>query len=426
MIPGAISTDGVAAREALMRFASAYAFLLGGLGLLVFNSPQLAAGQIMNGPVVAGVHLLTLGWISVSIFAALRVFSGVALGSSLNAPLLGKIQWVAWVAGAAVFPCGLAMNASLVLKLGMAALAVGLIASTLLVVPTYLKATRGRLTRAYLAVALLSLWVVFAIGTIAGLRRAGIPLPHPPGYLQSHVLAAVFGWAGATIVGVGAHLLPMFALSREPSPWPIRLAFPFFASVPLLATWGAFVPSPFLALGWVAAGVGSTLWVVQVVIFAKTRLRRQPEPGLTLAAGATGLLGIALVGLLVGRFEVSSVGLLVVGWLTFFTLGVYHRVIPFLVWFQRFSKQIGRGRPPRVDELIDSRLAWFTTGGSLCGAMVWVAGLSIGLTPVVATGSLLMTAAAVAGLLQILPLVRTGSHPTSTPQQAPTLNKSQP
>ncbi|MGM0575499.1 MAG: hypothetical protein ACQEXJ_07190 [Myxococcota bacterium] len=417
MMPGAMSADPRAAAQALVRFASAYAFLLAGLATLAWSGDLLADGRLLDGPVVAGVHFLTLGWLSLSIFAALRVFGGVALGSPLESPRLGLVQWLAWLAGSTIFPLGLAFGSAWAIATGAGALVVGVAAFTGVAVPAYVRATRGRLTRAYLLVALASLWIVLALGVTAAILRAGFAgVMPPPGYFHAHLLVAIFGWVGATVVGVGAHLLPMFALSREPNEWCIRAAFPLFASVPVFGGLGAFFPA-LLPFGWGAAGLGSALWIVQVAVYARTRLRRGADSGLALAAAATGLLGLAWVALLAASLSLPYVALLVVGWLTLFTLGIYHRVVPFLVWFGRFSTRVGRGRVPMVSDLTDPRVAWFTAGGSLVGVVGWAAGLALGEVAVVHAGAALMVTAVAASLLQIRTLTRAEAPPRPAPKQ---------
>jgi hypothetical protein len=213
----------------------------------------------------------------------------------------------------------------------------------------------------------------------------------------------------------------MFALSRATDERPIALALPCFASVPVLAAIGALVPSPFLTMGWVAAAIGSALWIVQVARYARSRIRRERDAGLGLAAAATGLLGAAWILILAADLPLPSVGLLVVGWLTLFTLGIHHRVVPFLVWFLRFSGRVGRGRVPRVGELTDPRVSAFTAVGACAGVVIWTLGLALAHPLAAQAGAWLLTAAAAAGLLQIVPLTRTDVAPAPS-GKAPTLS----
>jgi hypothetical protein len=407
--PISTTSDPQAARDALLRFGSAYAALVLGLATLALTSGKLANGSPLDGSVLAGVHLITLGWISLSIFAALRVFAGVALGVALDRRRLGNAQWGAWTLGVVLFAFGLGPGGGRLIAAGATLLGIGLALFTALVVPAYARAPRGRLTRAYLVVALVSLWVVYTIGLLAALRRAGIPMP-PLGssYLQAHILVAVFGWAGATVAGVGAHLIPMFALSRNPAEWPVRAALPFFAAVPVFGAISVFAPEPASTLGWGCAAIGSALWILQVVIYARARLRRERDAGLALAGFSTLLLGVAWVGQVAGATDGAFVGLLVLGWLMLFTLGIFHRVVPFLFWFERFSKPKPGQRPPAVRDLTSMRLAAVTCTATTIGVLVWTVGLA-GASPTVAiAGATTGLVGSASALLQIPRLVRGG------------------
>lgn len=404
--PGAAVTlpppDSNAAKEALTHFASAFLFLLLGVAGLLWNSPRLSQGLYSDARVLGSLHWLTLGWLSVSIFGALHVFTGVALGTQGLAR--GLVPWIRrlWVGGSALFPAGLTFGLPPLIVTGVSFVGLALVLFTAHFVPALARSQRGELTRGYLAVALLSLWGTWLLGAQAALVRSGNPLGTlPMGYFHAHILLAVFGWVGATVVGVGSHLIPMFALSRDPAVWPVKLALPLWASLPVLGAIGAFYPRPVLTIAWIVAAVGSVLWIAQVVIYHRARLRRERDSGLGLALGATALLGIAWAVGVLARAPVAFVGMLVIGWLTLFTLGIYHRVIPFLVWFARFARGAGKGRVPKVKELLDEKVGLATMVIALSGAVAWNAALLLGWSSLAYAGSSLLLASCLLALSQL-------------------------
>lgn len=398
--------DPNVAKESLTHFASAFLFLLLGVSALLWNSSRLSQGLYADARVLGGLHFITLGWLSVSIFGALHVFTGVALGTQGLARAL--VPWIRrlWIAGAALFPTGLILGVPALIVIGVASVGLALALFTVHFVPALARSKRGELTRGYLAVALLSLWGTWLLGASAALVRSGNPLGTlPAGYFQAHILLAVFGWVGATVVGVGSHLIPMFALSREPALWPVKLALPIWSGIPVLGALGAFYPQPALTIAWVLAAAGSVLWIAQVVIYFRTRLRRERDAGLALAAGATALLGFAWAVDVLASAPTAFVGLLVIGWLTLFTLGIYHRVVPFLVWFARFARGAGKGRVPKVKELLDERIAVATMGTALLGALLWDAALFFRWSLLAYAGSTLLLAGCLLALSQLKTLL---------------------
>jgi hypothetical protein len=407
-----MAPDKDTAREAMLHFATAFVFLLLGLAALVWNSGRLSRADFADPRVLGGLHFLTLGWLSLSIFGALRVFSGVALGRSGFAMPL--VLWIhrLWTLGVILFPTGLIFHLPLFILSGVLLIGVALVLFTIHILPALIRAQRGGLTRGYLMIALASLWGAWILGASAASLRTPLPVGGlPAGYLDAHVLLAVFGWVGATVVGVGSHLIPMFALSREPSTLAVKLALPLWAAIPILAACGAFYPGPFLPAAWMVAALASGLWLVQVVIYFRTRLRKERDPGLYLAAGATILLGAAWLTAGVIDAPVAFVGLAVVGWLTLFTLGIYHRVIPFLVWYSRFARNAGRGPLPKVKDLIDEKLGLATVVSVLSGALIWAGGLLSRNLDLTVTGSLLIFAGGVLAAAQLRTLLKGGSRP---------------
>lgn len=415
--PGSISlstSSGVpdkhTAKEALVHFATAFAFLITGLASLAWNSDQLSQGSFSDGRVVGGLHFITLGWLSLSIFGALRVFTGVALGSQgFGQSWVSSIRRI-WTASAVLFPLGLMLNSPALILPGVIGIGSALALFTAHMVPALVKAKRGGLTRAYLSVAILSLWGTWLLGGIAGSLRAGVvTVALPQGYFLAHILLAVFGWVGSTVIGVGSHLIPMFALSRDASDVPAKIALPIWSSIPVFAALGAFFGSPYLEFGFVAAGCGSVLWFAQVAIYFRTRMRKERDPGLFLAGGATALLVASwIVGLMskaTDRAPLSFLSLVVIGWLTLFTLGIYHRVIPFLIWFARFARESGRGPVPKVKDLIDERLGLATAASTLTGICLWALGLLLGEAPCAYIGSFLVLAGSVLSLGQLRTLL---------------------
>lgn len=389
--------DKNTAKEALKHFVTAFGFLIVGIAALIVNSPRLSEGSFADARVIGGVHFITLGWLSLSIFGALRVFSGVALGRQGFA--LGLVPWIRrlWIAGVLFFPAGLIVHSSVCILLGALSIGIALLLFTIHIVPALVTAERGRMTRAYLGIAVISLWGTWLLGASAASIRAGSSVVSlPPGYLAAHILLAAFGWVGATIVGVGSHLIPMFALSRSPAQWPVKAALPLWGLIPVLAVIGAFHPQPFLKIAWMVAAGGSLLWLIQIKFYFEARLRKERDPGLFLAAGATVWLAIAWVIAAVANTPIVFVGLVVVGWLTLFTLGIYHRVIPFLVWYMRFAKNAGRGPVPKVKDLTDERLGMLTAVSALGGVAVWALGLYARRAPAAYIGAALIFCAVLA------------------------------
>lgn len=376
MTPGFKPPESASAKCALKYFGVAFVFLIAGVVTLGLNSSHLAAGQFLSSQVVGGLHLITLGWLTLSIFGALQVFIGVALGSQPFGKRLSSWILGAWALGTILFPLGLAINMKFLLVPGVLLLGAALLLFSIQLLPALWSAKRGQLTRYYTVLAIVSLWSIWILGGCAAFVRTGVhSFALPPGYFSAHILIAIFGWVGAMVAGVGSHLIPMFALSRETAQWPVRLALPFWALIPTAGLLSAFFPDPWTRAGWSAAAVVSILWTLQVALFMSSRIRREKDDGLLLAVVATAFLPIAWGVLLISEKSPVFIALLIFGWLMLFTLGIYHRVVPFLVWFIRFSRGMGQWRLPKVKDLLNERLSTATALLGVSGIAVWAFGL---------------------------------------------------
>lgn len=397
--------DENAARDALKHFATAICFLILGLLALVWNSGRLATEDFADPRVIGGLHFITLGWLSLSVFGVLRVFSGVSLGAQGFFPPLATWVRHLWTTGTVAFPLGLILEIPLMIMGGALFLGSALLLFTIYYVPA-IKTARAGVTKWFLTIALICLWGTWLLGLLAAMVRAEITWAKlPQGYFSAHVLFAVFGWMGSMAVGVGSVLIPMFSYSRGHTEIPVKAALGVWAFIPVFAGLGAFYEGIYLTIGWSLAGVGSALWVVQVAFYLKARLTKKLDPGMLLAAGSTLLLAMAWLFYLVTDGTMSFMGLVLVGWLTLFTLGIYHRTTPFLTWFLMISKNT-KGRMPKVEDLINPKIAMLTEVSGLSGALLWGIGLSLHLSPLAYLGSGLILAAALTSLFQLKTLNR--------------------
>lgn len=394
MIPATPSVDVTKnAAEALKHFATAFVFLVLGLATLVANSDLLATGAARTSPVVAGLHFITLGWLSLSIFGALQVFTGVALGGvQLNrhyAPWGRRV----WTLALLLFVGGLYEQNQFAVGGGVALLGVALVLYTVQMIPALLQAKQGQITRIFTAIAFFCLWCVWILGSLAGLARAGwVPALTilPPGYLQTHILLAVFGWVGSMIIGVGSHLIPMFALSRNTSQFFLKSALMFWLVLPLVGLVSAYYPNPWIKISWGVAAIGSICWAIQFVLYFRNRVRRERDYGLMITALATAFMLAAWVQAGSVTDPVPFIALALLGWLSFFTLGIYHRVLPFLVWFMKYARPQKGLPPPKVKDLIDPGVSVLVMSVFGVGIVLWMSGLNLHLVTAVRCGAVLM------------------------------------
>lgn len=388
-----VAPDKKSSMEALIFFLTAYLFFLLGLFYLAANSDILVKGGYAHPKIIASLHFVTLGWLSTSIFAALRVFLNVALGEHFCAKFLYPYFGVCWSLGVICLFLGLYLTLPFVMIYGAIFLGIAIAIFTLMILPPLLKAKRNGISRFFLLYATASLWIVWLLGFNFLLARAGMPMiANFQNVLQAHIVFAIFGWVGSVVIGVGTHLLPMFWLCKESAQWPTKITLILYPTFLTFAFVGVFLEKINFTYIWACAGICSFLWGLQVLLYFKSRLRKDLDSGMLLAMASTCVSLLAWMLLIPGGKAPSFIALLVLGWLSLFTFGIYHRVIPFLFWFKRYViDKKGKGKLPKVNDLINPRLASFSVVSSLAGALVLCVGLLVAHALSVQLGIYLLT-----------------------------------
>lgn len=399
---GSLVPDKNTANEALLHFAKAFFFFLLGILFLIINSQKILNEAYLDFKVVGGVHFFTLGFLTLSIFGALRVFAGVALGAQgYGVKIVTFIRWT-WFLSVLSFSFGLILLEKTLIKFGVLGLGIGILLFSIHIIPALIKSKRGKLTRAYLSLALLSLWCAYLLGGNAALAKIGESLYSLPiGYLKAHIIFAIFGFVGSTVIGVGLHLIPMFALSKESSNIYVKIIFPLWIFAQFFAGIGAFIPEPYLTISFVLIGISGVLWFIQILTYLKLRVRKENDPGLILATLATSLFVLSMFIVPFVESRTLFVGLVLVGWLCLFTLGIIHRVVPFLVWFNRFARNAGRGKVPKVKDLVSNKVAFLTVISSIFGITLWSIGIYLEILRLTFCGGIFLMIGSCLPLIQL-------------------------
>jgi hypothetical protein len=340
---------------------------LGALGLVAI-APELAAGAYVTPRAAAVTHCFTLGWVTTSIFGALYQIYPVALGVGARSTRAGHLTFWTLQAGILCLVAGAWWWNANLMGPGWLLVFLATIALRLNVVARARDANRARIVGKYATMATAGLVLALAvigisIGTFAGWwpsDRAAV--------LAAHAHLAAVGFATLMAIGVGGKLLPMFLYARNLPEWPLRWIGPVVGGGVLLFSAGTLLGDTLSALrlvGGFAMAAGLGLYLGTVPLYFRRGVR-SPGPGLYLAAAAhVFLLAAVALGLFLSLSSgqhpqvVAAYGIAgVVGWLTLFVAGVYHRILPFLTWLERFSSKVGTPGVPKVADLTKPRLTW--------------------------------------------------------------------
>lgn len=333
-----------------------------------------------------GVHLITIGWLSLLMFGALYQFVPVITNTKLYSQRLPLYSLAAIVAGLSMMLLGfLALGGATafttrLLPIGGALVLTGFTLGAINLWTTLWLVRPLPLPARFVA---FSLGFLLLAGTIGFGFALSFTWSEPPAFLTRlasaglylHLAAGLGGWFMLTVMGVSYRLLSMFMLAPDEPHGTTYAALILSVSglVLLLGTgltgiWASFSIIPGISLGAALISLGVVCYLFDIVRFFRTRSRRLLELNSTTAGVALTLLTLALIagvaaaaaGLLVD-FAGAITYLFIFGGLTGLGLSQLYKIIPFLTWLEKFGSKLGKGPVIRVQDLVNERRAapWF-------------------------------------------------------------------
>ncbi|SFV68401.1 hypothetical protein MNB_SV-14-286 [hydrothermal vent metagenome] len=330
---------------------------------------------------IAGwVHLFLLGFVMVVIFGAMAQLIPVVLevGHAIVdlyyviLPLLGV--------GAVGMVVGFWFNPALLSYGGLLVLVAMMIFATE-AFATLKKAEIKTLTVKTIAVSNTYLLLGILTGFVIALGLSGAISVDVNAILKAHVFAVLGGFVLLTIMGLSLILIPMFSLAHGFDETPIKRGFNLVA----IGVGTVFVSAVFgiESIDWVGyiltlTGVG--FYIYQIYIIYKLTVRKDMDIwAKSMIFGFSSLIAsviLAIVSFFPNADEVwlhTSLWFFMIGFIGFLINGHLYKIVPFLVWFERFSPLVGKEKVPMLHEMYPKEQAtmmfWFSSIGTLFGAV---------------------------------------------------------
>lgn len=341
-------------------------------GLLLLTSGPDVFVAINLPRTVAVTHALVIGWIATSVMGATYQLAPAVLGGPLFSIRLAALQFGLHLLAVPLFVWSLLEWNTLLMSIAGSTLAVSLL---LFVVNAYVSLLRAKLSslpRTYLLVSLAMLVATMSFGLayVGSLERAWFPVSLHR--LSAHAHLGLVGWLSLTVMGVSYQLVPMFNVAHHVSSRLGHLCLAWTAAA-TLAFAGIMLsgPTPGLRmLVTVALAAGPAAWGLDQARLMARRSRRKLD-----VQGTATLLALALLSLAIpvavaasngtpgtsdaepARWLLAYAALGLVGWVGVTLIGNSYKILPFLVWFHRYSPLIGREPVPMLADMYDDRRA---------------------------------------------------------------------
>jgi hypothetical protein len=350
-------------------------YLLSMLALLFFE-PVFSYQQM---DVAGWIHLFLLGFVMMIIFGAMAQLIPVVLEVGHVVVDVYYIILPLLALGAVVMVCGFWLMPALLPYGGLLVL-IAMIIFAFENIATLKKTELKTLTvdtvawsNGYLLLGILTGFAL-ALG-LSGDLGINVSL-----MLKAHVYAVLGGYVILTIMGLSLTLIPMFSLAHGFDETAVKRAFKLVILSVAVVFMGAVLGFEWLMMiGYALSFAGIFFYIWQIYIIAKLTVRKELDVWAKsiIFAFVTLLLAIlfSIVYFITEQESALhvSVWFLLLGFVSFFIIGHLYKIVPFLVWFERFAPLVGKEKVPMLHEMYNKEGAnmmfWFTAAGVLLGGV---------------------------------------------------------
>ncbi len=335
----------------------------------------------MNSSTLSWVHIFLLGFVMMVIFGAMAQLVPVVLEVGHFAVDLYYVIYPLLLIGTILMGYGFLASPALLPYGGI----VVLISLLIFVLETFLtikKVKKLNLVMISVFVANTFLFLGLIFGIVMALGYAGTIDVDIVNLLKAHIFLVLAGYVGITIMGMSLILLPMFWLSHSFSWKPVKLALGIISSSVILVMFSSLFKNHILEYtGYILTLVALGLYFYQIFLIYKARVRLENDiyfRSLLFSYGS--LVSVVIMGAIYLMRPTSSL-LLTIGWtlflgyITFIINGHLYKIVPFLVWYERFSPYIGKRKVPMLADMVPVKSAKFQFVLSAVGVVVGAFGI---------------------------------------------------
>jgi hypothetical protein len=333
--------------------------------LLLINGDMISNGIFRLPGIWSAAHLFILGWALMVAMGSMYQLVPVAFLTPIWNERFGFIQFGVTAIGIAWFATALYIAPHMALFPGVLTL-IGIIMFLFQMVMTLRKQATPNILTAFVGTALICLFLTIFLGIIMVLSmKNGFAANYYQPIFKIHLLLGVAGWFTLLIFGFSYKMVPMFSLAHG---YPMTLAKYVYLSYVsgLIVTIIGFLVNnkSVIALGLLLLLIGFSLFTWHMWLIVKKRVKKKLDKPfmfalLSVVFGLT-IHFLALVFALANSLENAAGPLLflyIVAWVAFCIIGYLYKIVPFLWWTHKYSKEIGKKAVPSLKDMMNERIA---------------------------------------------------------------------
>jgi len=337
-------------------------FILGGLFYILsafyifsFTSSDL---YFSNPSVISFTHLFLLGFIMMTIFGAMAQLVPVVLEVGHFGVELFYAIWPLLLIGTLLMVFGFLYSAAL-LPYGGVVVLIAMMIFVMEIFMTIFKVKKLNLVMSSVLISNTFLFFGIIFGLVMALSYAGTLSFDISALLKAHVYLVIGGYISITIMGLSIVLVPMFTLAHDFSMRPLEIAISLMTLGVVSVVASALIDVAFLSyLGYALSFVSLLFYFYIIYVIYRSRPRKENDVyAISLMISYSSLIGSLLLGIvyfIVGseEFLLATAWLLFFGFFGFLITGHIYKIIPFLVWFERFSPLVGKQKVPMLADMV--------------------------------------------------------------------------
>lgn len=347
-------------------FIAGVVFLLLSGGALVLLGDEISS-YFLSPTFAAFAHLYLLGFVMMVIFGAMYQLLPVVLEAPIFSKDFAYVQFYMYTVGFLVMISGFYFSSlSLLIPYGATITYLSMLIFCVNIFLTFYRLEKINLVGKFLLVATIFLFISVSIGLVIGftLGHGGFEIDISA-WVKAHIIGTLGGFVMMIVMGVAMVLIPMFSLSHGFSQKWIEGAFYVhifgisFSLVSLLMG----LDEKIVVASFVMIAFSIFLFILQVGMMLKKRVRKQNDYWVKNIVFALASLFVSIVSMIAGfvfSFDALALGggfLFFFGFLLPFIVGHIYKILPFLIWYDKFSPLVGKQKVPLLHQMIHTKVA---------------------------------------------------------------------
>ncbi|MEA3331406.1 MAG: hypothetical protein U9Q29_06905 [Campylobacterota bacterium] len=314
--------------------------------------------SFLNPKVLGFVHLFLLGFIMMIIFGAMAQLVPVVLEVGHFGVELFYSIWPLLLIGTTLMIVGFLFSPAL-LPYGGVVVLISMMIFVMEIFMTIFKVEKLNLVMTSVLISNTFLFFGIIFGLLIALAYAGTIDLDISTLLRAHVYLVIGGYIIITIMGLSVVLVPMFTLSHSFSMRPLEISIAMMSVGVVLVVLSSLIEVAIIEyIGYFLSSLSMVFYFYLIYIIYKTRPRKEND---VYAISLMFSYLIMLVALVFGgiyfmtgkeEYLLATGWLLTYGFFAFLITGHIYKIIPFLVWFEKFSPLVGKQKVPMLADMV--------------------------------------------------------------------------